>query len=126
MKINNRIALDELLLSQEKREALVSCVKRLANEAKVNEMGYTERSSHKDNMIPMNTFGAFVKELQNGRNFNVGSGLGLTDAVRKEIWNNRDKYIGKLATVRQMKVGSKNGIPRLPTFVGLRDKDDMS
>lgn len=77
-------------------------------------------------MIPMNTFGAFVMELQDGRNFNVGSGLGLTDALRKEIWNNRDKYIGKIATVRQMKVGSKNGIPRLPTFVGLRDKDDMS
>ncbi len=33
MKINNRIALDELLLSQEKREALVSSVKRLANDA---------------------------------------------------------------------------------------------
>ena len=32
MKINNRIALDELLLSQEKREALVSQVKRLAND----------------------------------------------------------------------------------------------
>ena len=33
MKINNRIALDELLLSQEKREALVASVKRLANDA---------------------------------------------------------------------------------------------
>ena len=33
MKINNRIALDELLLSHEKREALVSSVKRLANDA---------------------------------------------------------------------------------------------
>ena len=33
MKINNRIALDELLLSIEKREALVSSVKRLANDA---------------------------------------------------------------------------------------------
>ena len=32
-KIDNRIALDELLLSQEKREALVSSVKRLANDA---------------------------------------------------------------------------------------------
>ena len=32
MKINNRVALDELLLSQEKREALVSSVKRLAND----------------------------------------------------------------------------------------------
>ena len=33
MKINNRTALDELLLSHEKREALVSSVKRLANDA---------------------------------------------------------------------------------------------
>ena len=33
MKINNRVALDELLLSQDKREALVSSVKRLANDA---------------------------------------------------------------------------------------------
>ena len=33
MKINNRISLDELLLSHEKREALVSSVKRLANDA---------------------------------------------------------------------------------------------
>ena len=33
MKTNNRVALDELLLSQEKREALVSSVKRLANDA---------------------------------------------------------------------------------------------
>ncbi len=32
-KINNRIAIDEILLSQEKREALVSSVKRLANDA---------------------------------------------------------------------------------------------
>ena len=30
MKINNRIALDEIMLSHEKREALVSSVKRLA------------------------------------------------------------------------------------------------
>ena len=32
MKINNRIALDEIMLSHEKREALVSSVKRLAND----------------------------------------------------------------------------------------------
>ena len=118
----------KLKFFEQQEYKIVDVVERMhnANEARVNEMGYTERSSHKDNMIPMNTFGAFVMELQDGRNFNVGSGLGLTDAVRKEIWDNRDKYIGKIATVRQMKVGSKNGIPRLPTFVGLRDKEDMS
>ena len=32
MKINNRVALDEIMLSHEKREALVSSVKRLAND----------------------------------------------------------------------------------------------
>ena len=32
-KIESRVALDELLLSKEKREALVSSVKRLANDA---------------------------------------------------------------------------------------------
>ena len=118
----------KLKFFEQQEYKIVDVVERMhnSNEARVNELGYTERSSHKDNMVPMNTFGAFVMELQDGRNFNVGSGLGLTDAVRKEIWNNRDKYIGKIATVRQMKVGSKNGIPRLPTFVGLRDKDDMS
>ena len=31
-KIDNRIALDEIMLSQEKREALVASVKRLAND----------------------------------------------------------------------------------------------
>ena len=34
-KIDSRVALDELLLSKEKREALVSSVKRLANDATV-------------------------------------------------------------------------------------------
>ena len=32
-KIDNRIAIDEILLSQEKTQALVSSVKRLANDA---------------------------------------------------------------------------------------------
>ena len=31
-KIDNRVAVDEIMLSQEKREALVSSVKRLAND----------------------------------------------------------------------------------------------
>ena len=33
MKINNRIAIDEILLSQDKTQALVSAVKSLANDA---------------------------------------------------------------------------------------------
>ena len=37
MKINNRIALDEIMLSQDKTQALVSSVKRLANDVTVHK-----------------------------------------------------------------------------------------
>ena len=36
-KIDNRIALDEIMLSQEKTQALVSSVKRLANDVTVHK-----------------------------------------------------------------------------------------
>ena len=37
MKINNRIALNEIMLSQDKTQALVSQVKRLANDVTVHK-----------------------------------------------------------------------------------------
>ena len=36
-KIDNKVALNEIMLSQEKREALVSSVKRLANDVTVHK-----------------------------------------------------------------------------------------
>ena len=93
-----------------------------ANEATINELGYTERSSHKGNLIPMNTLGSLILKYGDGT-FNLGTGF--TDEQRLEIWNNRNKYLGKLASVRYMSVGLKLK-PRVPSFVGWRDKDDMS
>ena len=93
-----------------------------ANEATINELGYTERSSHKDNLIPMNTLGSLILKYGDGT-FNLGTGF--TDEQRLEIWNNRNKYLGKLASVRYMSVGLKLK-PRVPSFVGWRDKDDIS
>ena len=92
-----------------------------ANEATINELGYTERSSHKGSMIPMNTLGSLILKYGDDT-FNVGTGF--TDEQRLEIWNNRDKYLGKLASVRYMSVGLKER-PRVPSFVGWRDNDDM-
>ena len=93
-----------------------------ANEATTNELGYTERSSHKDNLIPMNTLGSLILKYGDD-SFQMGTGF--TDEQRQEIWDNRDKYLGKLASVRYMSVGLKDK-PRVPSFVGWRDKDDMS
>ena len=92
------------------------------NEATVNELGYTSRSSHKDNLLPTNTLGSLV--LKYG-DTTFKCGTGFDDALRKEIWNNKDEYLGKLVSIRYMSVGSKD-LPRVPSFIGWRDKDDMS
>ena len=65
-KIDSRVALDELLLSQEKREALVSSVKRLANDATALK---TKQDIHKDGVsataealgIPSAKLNQFIK-----------------------------------------------------------------
>lgn len=93
-----------------------------ANQAKINELGLQERSSHKDNLIPMNTLGSLILKYGDD-SFQMGTGF--TDKQRKEIWYNRDKYLGKFASVRYMSVGLKDK-PRVPSFIGWRDKEDMS
>lgn len=92
------------------------------NETTINELGYTSRSSHKDNLVPTNTLGSLVLKCGD-TTFKCGTGF--TDEQRQEIWDNRDKYLGKLASVRYMSVGLKER-PRIPSFIGWRDSEDMS
>lgn len=75
----------------------------------------------KDGMQPMNTLVSLV--LKYGDTM-FKCGTGFNDEQRKEVWLNKDKYIGKLASIRYMSVGSKD-LPRVPSFQGFRDKDDM-
>lgn len=91
------------------------------NEATLNELGYTERSTSKENLIPMNTLGSLVVKF-NDTTFNVGTGF--TQEQRKEIWDNRDKYVGKLASVKYMTTGIKT-LPRHPVWQGWRHEDDL-
>ena len=46
----------KLKFFEQQEYKIVDVVERMhnSNEAKVNQLGYTERSNHKDNMIPMN------------------------------------------------------------------------
>lgn len=61
----------------------------------------------------------------------VGVGTGFSDELRDEIWNNRDKYDGRIVEVKYKNVSKdKNtGLPSLqfPVFVRFRDdKTDVS
>ena len=91
------------------------------NEVTTNELGYKERSSCKENLIPMNTLGSLVLKYGDTE---YRCGTGFSDAQRKEIWENKESYLGKLASIRYMSVGQIM-LPRIPSFHGFRDKDDM-
>jgi len=94
-----------------------------ANEATVGELGQTKRSSHQENMIPCNTLGALVVYSEKWGEFRIGTGY--DDALRKEIWDNREKYIGKLAKFKYFQSGVVDK-PRHPVFLGVRMEEDMS
>lgn len=94
-----------------------------ANEAKVNAVGNTERSSHKENLVPCNTLGALILRAADGTTFNCGTGF--TDEQRDEIWNNRQSLLGKLAKIKSFEIGVVQK-PRFPVFLGFRSEEDMS
>ena len=103
---------------------IVGFVERMhnANEATRNELGYIERSSHKDNLVGRGDLGALVLETADGQQFNCGTGF--DDALRAEIWANKAAYLGRMAKVKSFLIGVKD-LPRFPVFLGFRDEGDL-
>ena len=91
------------------------------NEQKRDELGYAERSSAKEGLVPTDTLGSLVLKYGDDT-FNCGTGF--DDKLRKEIWDNKELYLGKLASIRYMSVGSKD-LPRCPSWLGWRDLEDL-
>lgn len=82
------------------------------NEQERDERGYAKRSSKKEGMVGANTLGSLIVKW---KDIEFGVGSGFNDAQRKEIWENKDKYLGKLVTFKFQEL-SKYGVPRFPTF----------
>lgn len=95
------------------------------NEATKDVFGHTDRRSCQANLIPADTLGKFwVKDVYSGVEFGIGTGKGLTKELRKEIWTNQSKYVGKLIKYKSQKFGEKD-LPRIPVFLGFRDERDL-
>ena len=94
------------------------------NEAIIDELGYTSRSTCKDNKIADEMLGSFVVEDLKNPNmiFNIGSGF--TKQERIDYWNKREELIGKIITYKYFTVGMQN-LPRFPIFKGFRDRIDI-
>ncbi len=93
------------------------------NEAKLDELGHTKRSSHKENLVPAGMLGAFiVKDLKTGLTFSIGTGY--DDEFRKKVWENPYRYVRQIVKYKYQEVGQKD-LPRFPVFLGFRDERDM-
>ena len=94
------------------------------NEAKVNELGRTERSNHQENKVGNGMLGSFVCiDSKTGMEINVGAGK-LSHQERIVVWDERDIHIGSIVKYRSMTAGVKDK-PRFPRFISWRDKDDV-
>jgi DNA ligase-1 len=92
------------------------------NEAQKDAFGRTKRSSSIAGLVGANTAGTLIVENKEGQVFGVGSGL--NDLMRDEIWNNKEKYLGRLIKYKYFPQGVKD-LPRHPVFLGFRDSDDL-
>jgi DNA ligase-1 len=90
------------------------------NEATVDELGHTKRSSHQANKTGHGDLGALVTHYQ-GQECRIGTGFTAED--RLEIWQNQSSYVGKIAKFKFFPVGGKDK-PRHPVFLGWRDPLD--
>ena len=87
-----------------------------SNEAQVNELGRTKRSSHQAGMVPLDTLGALVLRTKDNKTFNVGTGF--DDKLRDELWSIRDTLLGKLCKIKHFPIGAVD-VPRLPVFLDI-------
>lgn len=110
------------------------------NPKTVNELGRSKRSSHKAGKVGKGTLGGFAvapikcdcpncsRQLSAlvscERRFNIGTGVGLTDAKRAELWKVRKTLVSKVVKFRYQACGTKDA-PRIPIFLGFRDKKDL-
>lgn len=92
------------------------------NEARLDERGYTKRSSHKANKTGRGDLGALLVRGVDGIEFAIGTGF--TDEERDQIWRHRDAYAGKLVKYKYFPVGVKEA-PRHPVYLGWRESIDL-
>lgn len=92
------------------------------NTATVDNLGHTKRSSAKAGKTGADTLGTLLLDSQ-GWPDRVRVGTGLDDKLRKDIWKNQRKYLGRIVKYRYQACGTKD-MPRCPAFVGFRDERD--
>lgn len=122
-------------------EILVTAVREgneNTNEAKINTLGRTERSSAKAGLVPNGQIGAVIGEVledficpfsgrllfPKGLVVEAGSGE-MTEAQAAAWFQDQTQIVGHIAKIKHLAYGVKD-LPRMGTFVSKRLPQDMS
>jgi DNA ligase-1 len=117
LRIKRQADLDAIIVS-------IIEAKSNKNEAKINELGLTERSSHMDNLVPKGMVASFICiDKISEKQITVGAGK-LKHNDRILIWENKNQYIGKTLKYRCFKYNEKD-LPRFPRWIAWREDFDI-
>lgn len=96
------------------------------NEATLNELGYTTRTSHQDNLVALPRLGALHVRLNANPEvtFKIGVFRGLSHADRDTLWEQRESLIGRICTFSHQGYDGGYDKPRTPVWLRWRDPSD--
>ena len=77
-----------------------------------------EKEEHRD------ALGSFLLLLSEKDQTFFNARPSFTEEEKMNIWNDKDEYIGKIATVKFQEFSNEN-VPRFPVVVGIRHSDDL-
>ena len=89
------------------------------NESQINELGNSYKRNTVLNKESTGIAAAFVCKLPNGEECKVS--LTGEESFRREIWINKESYIGRFAAVKSMDYGTKDKL-RHPVLISIKEK----
>ena len=94
------------------------------NEATINALGQTERSTHMANMVPNGMVGALeCVDMETRKDITVAAGC-MDHATRRDYFQHQEKIVGQIIKYKTFPKGVKDK-PRMPTFQSIRMKEDL-
>lgn len=88
------------------------------NDATVDNLGYTVRSTHRNRKEIIETLGSIRVVNAAGIEFDIGTGFSAQQ--RKDIWDMKEELIGKTIRYKHFEKGIVDA-PRFPVFSGFRE-----
>lgn len=97
------------------------------NEAEQSALGYTERSSHQENLVPLERLGAYLVYLlrEPSVKFKIGVFRGVTHSDRDRLWTTRDADIGSIIEFEHQGYNGGYDVPRTPIGIKFRPAIDV-